>query len=501
MKQPLHQTDFLVLGSGLAGLTFALHAAKHGKVTVLTKSVLTDGNTTWAQGGIAAAVGETDSWKLHEEDTLIAGAGLCSPEAVRFLVQSAPEAINWLRSMGAQFDLDAMRQLDLGREGGHSRHRIVHHQDRTGWEIERAVSEAVRREPNIEIFEHAYVTGLDITEGRCVGASATINELGTRQFRARATMLATGGCGKVYSHTTNPRVATGDGIALARRAQAEIAGMEFMQFHPTTLHHEQAMGWLISEAVRGAGATLRNHKGRRFMRDYDPRVELAPRDVVARSIERELAKLDTWCTYLDATHLDADELQEAFPTIWAKLRSIGIQMENDWIPIVPAQHYSCGGAVTNLKGQTSLPGLYASGEAASTGVHGANRLASNSLLEAIVFSESAASAAVTEPPAGTAYVAPAPARTLPESEAIRIRHQIQRIMSTKVGIFRSNQGLKEASDGLAKIRKNIEKQPPAPFSIYGAETWNLLDVAELVVEGALARKINVGLHYNVDNEA
>lgn len=237
------------------------------------------------------------------------------------------------------------------------------------------------------------------------------------------------------------------------------------------------------------------------MRDYDARLELAPRDVVARSIERELAKLDTWCVYLDATHLDAAELQEAFPTIWAKLRSIGIQMENDWIPIVPAQHYSCGGAVANLRAQTSLPGLYASGEAASTGVHGANRLASNSLLEAIVFSESAAKAIEDEPLPANDVIEPTPPRTLPESEAIRIRHQIQRIMSTKVGIFRSNQGLKEASEGLAKIRKDLEKQPAAPFSIYGAETWNLLDVAELVVQGALDRKVNVGLHYNVDNES
>lgn len=500
MSQAIHETDFLVIGSGLAGLTFALHAAQHGKVTVLTKSSLTDSSTSHAQGGIAAAVGESDSWKLHEEDTLIAGAGICDKAAVRALVQAAPEAIRWLRDLGASFNLDSESKLALGREGGHSRHRIIHHQDKTGWEIERAVSSAVLSQSSIEIFENAFVTGLDCVEGRCVGASAMLDEFGPRQFRARATMLATGGCGKVYSQTTNPRVSTGDGVALARRIGAQISGMEFMQFHPTTLYHEQAMGFLISEAVRGAGATLRNHKGRRFMRDYDSRLELAPRDIVARSIAREMNRLDTWCVYLDSTHLDAETLHKSFPTIWDKLRELGIQMESDWAPIVPAQHYSCGGVATDLHARSSVPGLYASGETASTGVHGANRLASNSLLEAIVFSQAGAEAACCEPAPPTEHVPFCESLTLRESEAIRLRHQIQRTMSAKVGIFRTDKGLADAADSLSRVRRELERQAPAPFTVYGAETVNLLDVAEVVVESAQMRKVNVGLHYNIDNE-
>jgi len=276
--------------------------------------------------------------------------------------------------------------------------------------------------------------------------------------------------------------------------------MEFMQFHPTTLYHEQGMGFLISEAVRGAGATLRNHKGRRFMRDYDARLELAPRDIVARSIAREMNRLDTWCVYLDSTHLDAETLHSSFPMIWEKLRELGIQMESDWAPIVPAQHYSCGGVATDLHARTTLPGLYASGETASTGVHGANRLASNSLLEAIVFSRAGALAACSEPKPCTEKVPFAVAGTLLESEAIRLRHQIQRTMSSKVGIFRTDKGLAEAAESLASVRRDLERQSSAPFTVYGSETVNLLEVAEVVVESARARQNNIGLHYNIDNE-
>ena len=490
-----HRFDYLVLGSGLAGLTYALHAAERGAVGVLTKGEITESNTSWAQGGIAAAVGEADSWELHERDTLIAGAGLCDERAVRHLVQNAPRAIEWLQGLGARFEMNG-KDLSLGREGGHGMNRIVHFEDRTGWEIERAVSEAVRRHPNITVFPHTFATSLLRDGERCVGAAAEIEGLGERHFLAGSTLLATGGCGKMYQHTTNPPVATADGIALADDAGARIAGMEFMQFHPTTLYHPQMRSFLITEAVRGAGGTLRNHLGRRFMVDYDARLELAPRDVVARAIEAEMKRHETWCVYLDATHLPAERLKHEFPTIWERLRSIEIEMEWDWIPTVPAQHYSCGGVVTDLDGRTSVPGLFAAGEVASTGVHGANRLASNSLLEAIVFAESAAAAG--EPGVGEAYEVVREARSVPEADAVLLRRRLQRTMTHNVGIVRTFAGLREQREAVAGILAEIDGLPSAPFSSYTLEARNLAVAARHVVDGALARDQNVGLHFNAD---
>lgn len=491
-----HRFDFLVLGSGLAGLTYALHAAERGTVAVLTKGEITESNTSWAQGGIAAAVGEADSWELHERDTLVAGAGLCDERAVRFLVQNAPRAIEWLVGLGARFDADG-DDLSLGREGGHGMNRIVHYQDRTGWEIERAVSEAVRSHPNIKVFPYAFATSLLMDGSRCAGAAAHVSGLGERHFLAGGTMLATGGAGKMYQHTTNPPVATADGIALADDAGARIEGMEFMQFHPTTLYHPQMRSSLITEAVRGAGGTLRNHLGRRFMVDYDDRLELAPRDVVARAIEAEIKKRDTWCVYLDATHLAPERLHHEFPTIWDKLRTVDIQMEWDWIPIVPAQHYSCGGVVTNLDGQTSIPGLFAAGEVASTGVHGANRLASNSLLEAIVFAESAARA--SDPlERSVDYDVVRPERSVPEADAVRLRRKLQRTMMERVGIVRTFAGLREQRDTIASTLAEFDALPESPYSMYTLEARNLAVAARHVVDGALARTENVGLHYNAD---
>jgi L-aspartate oxidase len=474
------RSRFLVIGSGLAGLTFALEASKHGDVTILTKAQVTDANTSYAQGGIAAAVGEADSWKMHEEDTLVAGDGLCDPEAVRFLVTQAPDAIEWLASLGARFDLADDGDFSLGREGGHSRNRIVHHLDKTGWEVERAVVSAVRKNSRIQVVEHAFVTHLLMNEGRCRGAAVWIDGLGERTYLADATMLATGGCGKVYLHTTNPDVATGDGIGLADAVGARIENMEFMQFHPTTLYHSQSRSSLITEAVRGVGGTLRNHLGRRFMGDYDSRLELAPRDVVARAIEAEMKKLSTWCVYLDMTHLDPQLIAAEFPTIQSKLQAIGIDVTRDWIPVVPAQHYSGGGVVTDLSGQTSVPGLFAAGEVASTGVHGANRLASNSLLEALVFARSAAVSAVVE------------------ADAVRIRKAIQHLMTEEVGIVRTNQGLASMAEMVTSLGAEYEAAKTASFSRYSRETWNLLKVARHTVDGACARKKNVGLHYNSD---
>ncbi|HEY3780408.1 MAG TPA: L-aspartate oxidase [Fimbriimonadaceae bacterium] len=488
--------DFVVIGSGLAGLTYALKAAERGSVAVLTKSEITDANTSYAQGGIAAAIGEADSWKLHEQDTLIAGAGLCDPEAVRFLVQNAEGAIDWLLSLGTHFDTSNSGDIALGREGGHSRNRIVHHMDRTGWEVERAVSEAVAATPNIRIFEHAFATGLITAEGKCIGVNAVLEGLGERAFFANAVMLATGGCGKLYQHTTNPAVATADGIGLAFRAGAVIQNMEFMQFHPTTLYHPQMRSFLITEAARGAGATLRNHLGERFMYDYDERLELAPRDVVARAMEAEMKKLNTWCLYLDLAHLPKEEIKHEFPTIYERLQTIGLEIYKDWIPVVPAQHYSCGGVKTDLEGRTSIEGLFAAGEVACTGVHGANRLASNSLLEAMVFARSAGEAELTSS-SGAAPTHP-PTKTIPEEDSVRIRRSLQKTMTDKVAIVRTNVGLAEAQHTVSKLLVEYARLPKVAFSPHPAETLNLLQAAECVISGAIARRESVGLHYNTD---
>jgi len=489
--------DFLVVGSGLAGLTYALKASQYGHVCVLTKGEVSDSNTNDAQGGIAAAVGEADSWELHELDTHVAGAGLCDEAAVRFLVQYAPEAIRWLIQLGARFDVTGS-DLALGREGGHSRNRIVHHADKTGWEIERAMVAAAKANPRIVVFQHSFVTRLLVSQGRCIGATAEIEGLGLKHFEARAVMLATGGCGRMYQHSTNPRVATADGIALALEVGAHVQNMEFMQFHPTTLYHPQMRSFLISEALRGAGGTLRNHIGRRFMYDYDPRLELAPRDVVARAIEEEMKKHGTWCVYLDMTHLKPELLKHEFHTIYDRLQGIGIEIEKEWIPVVPAQHYSCGGVVTDLHGRTNIPGLYAAGEVACTGVHGANRLASNSLLEALVFAAAAAEASKDDRFPSVSALDTSETHCISEAESIRIRRSLQRAMTSGVGIVRSLDGLRSTLSIINGLYEEYNSLPSSPYSQHPLETRNLLIAAKAVVKGALHRTSNVGLHYNQD---
>lgn len=495
---PDERFKFVTIGSGLAGLSFALQAADSGPVCVLTKAEVAEANTSYAQGGIAAAVGEADSWKLHEEDTLVAGAGLCNPDAVRFLVRQAPAAIEWLANLGAKFDVDAEGDYALGREGGHSRNRILHFADHTGQEIERAVVQAVRKHPAITVVEHAFVTNLVVEDGAIVGAKGVVDGLGERTFWGEAVMLATGGCGRMYQHTTNPRVATGDGIGLALDVGAVVENMEFMQFHPTTLYHPQLRSFLITEAVRGAGATLRNHNGRRFMYDYDERLELAPRDVVARAMEAEMQKLNTWCLYLDLAHLPAHAIEQEFPTIFSKLMEAGIDIRKEWIPVVPAQHYSCGGVKTDLSGRTSVRGLFAAGEVASTGVHGGNRLASNSLLEALVFARAAAQSLEQDGLSGAAANPPAAVKSVTEAEAVRLRRALQHTMTRDVAIVRSNAGLAEAEAEVKALLDEYQSLRVAPFSAYALETRNLLLAAREVISGAIARRENVGLHFNRD---
>lgn len=505
MSMDVLEFDYLVIGSGLAGQTFSLHSSSHGSVALITKAELSESNTSYAQGGIAAAVGESDSWELHEEDTLIAGAGLCDRDAVRFLVQNAPSAIHWLASLGVRFDRNGdhpdLTTWALGREGGHSRNRILHYEDRTGWEVERAMNEAVRSSPSISIFENVFVLNLIVDDGECTGALVRLPNDSNVIIGAKCTFLATGGCGRLYQHTTNPRIATGDGVALAGRVGAEIKDMEFMQFHPTTLYHPQARSFLITEAARGEGGTLRNHLGERFMYRYDERLELAPRDVVARAIDEEMRLLETWCVYLDLTHLTQAHIQQHFPTIVEKLKTVGIEPHRHWIPIVPAQHYSCGGVVTDLRGQTSVRRLLAGGEVARTGVHGANRLASNSLLEALVFSKAAAEVAVELPAAHSVGSSTArEPKSILETDALRIRRTMEKIMMDQVGIVRRTAGLQDALRKIQELTAEYDRLPSAPYSQYSLETLNLLQTAPLVIQGALDRRQNVGLHFNADLE-
>ena len=510
--------DFLVIGSGIAGLTFALEAARVGTVCVATKDRLPEGSSQYAQGGVASVWAPEDSYDSHAEDTQIAGVGLCHPEIVDLVVREGPERVRAMIERGTRFSLrpdatDAY-DVDLGLEGGHSRRRILHALDATGREMMRALLEAIEGHERITVLERSIAIDLITAEkfgldgpDRCCGAYLLdVDSQRIDVCAARATLLATGGAGKVYLYTSNPDVSSGDGLAMAYRAGVPVANMEFIQFHPTCLFHPQAKSFLISETVRGEGGLLIRPDGSRFMPDYDDRAELAPRDIVARAIDREMKQHGFDNVFLDVTHCDAGYLEKRFPTIIGRCRSFGIDPAKTPIPVVPAAHYTCGGVVTDADGCTPLPGLYAAGEVAMTGLHGANRLASNSLLEGLVFGHRAARHASEtlsshdRPSDRIPEWNPGRARTQEEAVVITQNWEaVRRLMWNYVGIVRSDDRLARARERIELISSEIQRDywgslPTADL----IELRNLADVAELVIASAGHRRESRGLHYNVD---
>ncbi len=492
----IDQVDFLVIGSGIAGLTFALKAQESGSIAVATKKDLPESNTAYAQGGIAASIGEDDSWQLHEQDTLVAGAGICDPVVVRMVTQEGPRLVRWLIDLGAEFDqsgsTEGLPQILLGREGGHSRDRIIHSADHTGREIERALVSATHACDRISILEYCSAVDLIMVDGACVGA--WLFESRSKRLHpvlARATVLACGGCGRVYRYTTNPPIATGDGIAIARRAGADVANMEFIQFHPTALAHPSARSFLISERARGDGATLHNSTGERFMVGIHPLAELAPRDIVSRAIAKEMKRTGESCVFLDMTKIGSDKIRRDYPGIYERCLSIGLDITQEKIPVAPAAHYLCGGVWTDHDAATSIPRLFAAGEVAYTGLHGANRLASNSLLEALVFGERAAQQAANQPAMDVGKV-PEP-NIFSVRDADAVRDVVQQLMWDEVGIVRHTAGLRDAKTRLSEIALAQE-----PLEISGFEAANLVTTAEAIVECALLRTESRGTHFNED---
>lgn len=521
-----YQFDVLVVGSGIAGLSYALKLAQHATVAVVTKKSKIDTSTNYAQGGVATVMAPDDSFQLHIEDTFKAGDGLCHEDVVELVVRSGPERIRELVELGVGFSRAGAGDgdYDLGREGGHSRNRIVHAQDLTGRAIERVLVAAAEAHPNIEVFENHLAIDLIIQhdairagskavqqQRRCWGAYVLASDTGeVHTFAARTTILCTGGAGKVYLYTSNPDVATGDGLAIAYRAGARLANLEFVQFHPTCLFHPHAKNFLISEAVRGEGARLIDRRGRAFMEEYHPLKDLAFRDVVARAIDTEMKKWGDDCVFLDITHRPAEFLQDRFPNIYDKCRSLGIDITKDPIPVVPAAHYMCGGILTDHSAQSSIPGLYAIGECACTGLHGANRLASNSLLEAMVYAHQAALTCIDKldrrrdmkVPALPAWPSAQGGGRESHSEMVLIAHNwdiIRRLMWNYVGIVRTDKRLFLAKNHMAQIRMEIEEHMPnIPLHSDLVELQNVCLVGGLIIDCALRRKESRGLHYNLD---
>jgi L-aspartate oxidase len=520
------QSDFLVIGTGIAGLSFAIRVAQYGTVNIITKKEDSETNTNYAQGGIAAVMNPADDIQAHIQDTAKAGGGICKPQAIHFLAEHGPQQIQNLMEWGAQFTRDRTGQLELGREGGHSNNRIVHMRDFTGKEVERALLAKARSLPQIQFFNNHYSIDL-ITQhqaeldeplrrhyGEGIAAFGAYvfdtKEKRVKTFKAKITMLSTGGSARVYLHSTNPSIATGDGVGMAYRAGAELGNMEFFQFHPTSLYHPGADSFLISEALRGHGAILKDQWGREFMERYHEMASLAPRDIVARAIDNEMKQSGEPNVLLDITHKDPEETKEKFPLIYARCLELGINMTKTPIPVVPAAHYMCGGVKVDLDSRTSIRHLYACGESSFTGVHGANRLASNSLLEAVVFSESAAQAAAQElnqyeHKLHQGLEIPkwrSQRNHESQEEEILVEHnrwEIKNLMWNYVGIVRSNLRLQRARHRLEIIEKEVretyDKRNLYPHLL---ELRNLIVVARLTVESALFRKESRGLHYNAD---
>jgi len=507
-----HTTDVLILGSGLAGLVSALHLADRRRVTVVTKGALLEGSSAWAQGGIAAAVAREDSVDAHVEDTLVAGAGLCRRDVVERIATRAPAVIRWLQAQGVAFTAEADNRgvLHLGREGGHSARRIVHVADSTGRAVQETLEERIKRHPNITVLEQRVAIDLVTrgargSEGRRVDGAYVLDRRSgeVQTLGASAVILATGGLGKVYLYTTNPDVSTGDGVAIAWRAGCRMADLEFIQFHPTCLYHPDAKSFLISEALRGEGGKLVLADGTRFMPAHDARAELAPRDIVARAIDFEMKTRGLDCVWLDMRHHPRSFIAEHFPTIDARCRELGIDMALRPIPVVPAAHYSCGGVLTDARARTDIEGLYAVGEVACTGLHGANRLASNSLLECLVMGEAAAAdilaQAATPPPALPDWDH---SRVTPARESVRVAHDwdsIRRLMWDLVGIVRSDERLALAARRLDALYTEID----AYYARHRIdndllELRNVAEVARLIVRSAQQRRESRGLHYNRD---
>ena len=518
MKQ---KTDFLVIGSGIAGLSYALKVADHGQVMIITKANEDESNTKYAQGGIAAVLYEDDSHEKHIQDTLIAGAGLCDEKIVRIVVEEGTERVKELIDLGTNFDKKPSGDFDLAKEGGHSEHRILHYKDITGYEIERALLAKVRNHKNITIYDHYFAIDI-ITEHHlgkvvtsktpditCFGAYVLNTRTGkTETILAKTTLMASGGAGHVYATTTNPVIATGDGIAMVYRAKGHVRDMEFMQFHPTSLYNpNENPSFLITEAIRGFGAVLRTIDGKEFMSKYDQRESLAPRDIVARAIDTEMKIRGEDYVYLDCRHLDRKGFIEHFPNIYNKCMNLGIDLFKTMIPVVPAAHYLCGGIIVDEHAKTRIANLFAVGECAATGLHGANRLASNSLLEAVVFAHRGALAAVECAKTSTYNDAipdwNAEGTDNPEEMILitQSKREVQQIMSNYVGIVRSELRLQRAFDRLEILYKEnealYEKTTVSPKL---CELRNLICIGYLIIKHARMRKESVGLHYMVKYE-
>lgn len=512
------ESDFLVIGSGIAGLTFALRAAEHGSVVVLTKDRLPESATEYAQGGIASVWSPEDSFELHSDDTMGAGGGLCHADVVDLVVREGPERVRELIGLGAEFSRrggEFEDEYDLGREGGHTKRRVLHASDATGREIMRTLVEAVHAHGNIHVFERHMSIDLlvdakldpRIDEPSCWGAYALDVDGGeVKAFRARATLLATGGAGKVYLYTSNPDVATGDGIAMAYRAGVPVANMEFVQFHPTCLYDPRAKSFLVSEALRGEGARLLTPNGKPFMAQYDKRGELAPRDIVARAIDHEMKVFGFTNVLLDISHKDAAFVRDRFPFIYERCLEFGFDISAEPIPVVPAAHYFCGGVMTDVQGATALRRLYAAGEVTMTGLHGANRLASNSLLEGLVFGNRAANAAAAmlAEDRSSSPTLPEwnPGRAVDSDESVVVTQnwdEVRRMMWNYVGIVRSNRRLARAYKRIRMLREEIQEYY-WDFLVTGdlIELRNIAEVAELIIRSAIARRESRGLHYTID---